>query len=67
MLKYKEEQIQNIRNLLDNLAVKGVENAKRVAIISQILEEGIVESSIKEVACNDNSKKQRTADTERRI
>ena len=50
MRKYKEEQIQNINNLLNNLTVKGVENAKRVAIISQILEEGIIAEECMEMS-----------------
>ncbi len=55
MLKYKDEQIRNIVSLLDNLTVKGIENTKRVAIISQILEEGISDKNTKEATSNDNS------------
>ena len=48
MIKYKEEQIRNVANLLDNLTVKGIENAKRIAIIAQILDEGISDNEVKQ-------------------
>ena len=48
MIKYKDEQIKNILNLLDNLTVKGIDNSKRVAIISQILNEGVPENEVKQ-------------------
>ena len=37
MLKYKDETINNALMLLNNLEIKGIENAKRVALISQLL------------------------------
>ena len=48
MIKYREEQIKNILNLLDNLTIKGIDNSKRVAIISQILNEGVPENEVKQ-------------------
>ena len=53
MKTYSEEQISSIIHLLNNLEVKGIDNATRVVMISKILEN-----------CHDSSKKQGTSDTE---
>lgn len=50
MLKYTEQQINNVANLLNNLTIRGIEDAKRVAVIAGILNSG-------EKADNDYSKK----------
>ena len=38
MITYKEETIQNVYRLLNNIETKGIENAKRVALIAQLLD-----------------------------
>lgn len=53
MKTYSEEQISSIIHLLNNLEVKGIDNATRVVMISKILEN-----------CHDSSKEQGTSDTE---
>ena len=59
MLKYKDETINNALMLLNNLEIKGIENAKRVALISQLLratEKGETEDGSKdEEVCKHNS------------
>ena len=40
MILYKEETINNALMLLNNLEVKGIENAKRVAFIAELLRKG---------------------------
>ena len=39
-MTYREEQINAILTLLNNMEVKGIENAKRIVMIQQILQQG---------------------------
>ena len=58
MLTYKEETISNALMLLNNLEIKGIENAKRVTLISQLLqttEKGETEDGKNEEVCQHNS------------
>ena len=43
MIKYNDEQIATAKLLLDNIHVNGVDNCKRIVMLSQILESGIKE------------------------
>ena len=40
MVKYSEEQIRAARILLESIETHGIENAKRIVMISNILEKG---------------------------
>lgn len=40
---YTEEQIKQVMALLNDVTVTGVQNAKRVAVIAQVLDLGTVE------------------------
>ena len=37
---YKKESVENILLLLNNLEIKGIENAKRISLIESMLREG---------------------------
>ena len=39
-ISYKKESIENILLLLNNLEIKGLENAKRISLIESMLREG---------------------------
>lgn len=39
---YTETQVKQIRGLLNGLTIMGIQNAKQVAVISQILDEGLL-------------------------
>lgn len=38
---YTEEQVNTLRGLLNGLTVAGIQNAKQVAVMAQVLDEGI--------------------------
>lgn len=38
---YTEEQVNTLRGLLNGLTVTGIQNAKQVAVMAQVLDEGI--------------------------
>jgi hypothetical protein len=42
MITYTKQQLESIISLLNTLETRGIENAKRVALISQILDDGEV-------------------------
>lgn len=44
-MKYLETQIQSVMMLLNNMDVKGLDNAKRVCAIAQILQNPIKEEN----------------------
>ncbi len=48
-MTYTNEQIHNLLLLLDHLDIKGIENAKRVAVMAEIINSGVKD--------NDSSKK----------
>lgn len=41
LITYTKEQVQQIRGLLNGVAVMGVQNCKQIAVIAQILDSGI--------------------------
>ena len=48
-IAYKKEIIENIVLLLNNLEIKGIENAKRISLIESMLREGkSIEEDIKQ-------------------
>lgn len=48
-IAYKKEIIENILLLLNNLEIKGLENAKRISLIESMLREGkSIEEDIKQ-------------------
>ena len=40
MIAYTESQVNQMANLLNKISVTGIENAKRVAIIAELLNSG---------------------------
>ena len=52
MVKYTDEQIHSMVILLNNLEIKGIENARRIAMITSIIDQGIKEND------NGNSSKE---------
>lgn len=42
IMTYSPEQITDVKTLLDNIAVKGTDNCKYIAMIAQILDAGIM-------------------------
>lgn len=46
---YKKESVENILLLLNNMEIKGIENAKRISLIESMLREGkSIEEDIKQ-------------------
>lgn len=54
MKKYNENQIGAVLRLLDGIEVKGIDNCKRIVMISSVLSNG---------DDHDNSKEQNASDT----
>lgn len=40
---YTEEQVNTLRGLLNGLTVTGIQNAKQVAVMAQVIEAGKIE------------------------
>ena len=56
MIRFSEEQISALHYLLNSLTITGIENAKKIVMINNILEQGDTR--------DDFSKKQGASDTE---
>ena len=54
MIIFKEEQINTARLLLDNLIVNGIDNCKRIVMLSQIFEAGQKETKLENDLMKEN-------------